>query len=494
MEFKNYSASVFTFCFILILTKTCFSQLTVEAGKDTTYCVGQYPDTMYLGSNLNIENGVDPYSVRWESNYKVSPQLVFTASDFLNDTTIASPYFTSWLTETEPEKIKFIVSVTDGLGNFVQDSINVSFSGCGCPAGTIVVEINKGDSVWLDAGLPSGKYEKIFWIPEYGLTNPDSSATWCKPYSSMHYYTVSVDSFGCECTCPIYEIRVYDPVSFFVEPNARWSVVRTFANGNPQNPDFVEINTTLFGYAGDTIIDNKNWLKIHSSPDPEFKTNLNHLGYINHEGSKILFMEEPGETDTLYDFDLMVGDSVKYEFSFGTEYLKIKQVDSIQFAGRYFKRILFEEPSYQPGYLNEVWIEKIGSIHGPLFPTYPKLFSREIPDSTLLSCFKIPPYLIWLNDTFNECYISVTSAANKKLFNEIDIYPNPATKHFTVSIPFNYMIKTIEMTELSGRLIKTWKNVKPGENTFQIETVLPGIYLLKVETKFGTITKKLIIQ
>ena len=207
MKIKKYIQALFFICLTLVIAKSGFSQITVDAGKDTTYCAGLSPDTMYLGTNIYIINAVEPYSYRWECKVELSPTLIFTASDYLNDTTIATPYYKDWLTDTE--KVKFFVFVTDNEGNSAMDSINIGFSGCTCLTGTIVVEINKGDSVWLDAGSDShGKYKKSFWEPKYGLTHPDSSATWCKPKVKTSYSLVQIDTFGCTCSCPVYEIRI----------------------------------------------------------------------------------------------------------------------------------------------------------------------------------------------------------------------------------------------------------------------------------------------
>ncbi len=205
---KHTNNVLLVFFFLLLVTQPAISQMTVNIGNDTTFCAGQYPDTMYLGTNLIIENGIEPYLFSWKCKYELSQNLVFTASDFLNDTTLASPYFKGWVTETEPEKIKFYLKVIDANSKSALDSVNVSFSGCSCPTGTIVVEISKGDSIWLDAGGPKGKYYKYKWEPSYGLTRSDSSATWCKPEVNTLYSLVSVDTFGCTCSCGIYDIRV----------------------------------------------------------------------------------------------------------------------------------------------------------------------------------------------------------------------------------------------------------------------------------------------
>ena len=74
------------------------------------------------------------------------------------------------------------------------------------------------------------------------------------------------------------------------------------------------------------------------------------------------------------------------------------------------------------------------------------------------------------------------------------LYPNPAKNSITVSNPLNLKIKKIEIIDLSGRTIQQWNRLEYGENVLQIESVLPGVYLLKTETEFGINTEKLVVQ
>jgi len=196
-------------CSTQLIVKPGFSQMTIDAGPDTVYCAGLYPEIMYLGTNISIENGVEPYFYTWECKYDLYQPLIFTASDFLDDTTIATPYFKDWIPGTELTTILFYLHITDNEGASAVDSINVGFSGCVCTTETTVIEIHIGDSIWFNAGEPAGKYVDFYWEPSYGLNNPDSSATWCKPEVNTSYSMAKIDTFGCICSCPVYDIRVY---------------------------------------------------------------------------------------------------------------------------------------------------------------------------------------------------------------------------------------------------------------------------------------------
>ena len=189
--------------------ENCYSEpLKVDAGNDTAFCAGYgQPDTVYLGNSVSIENGVPPYTYTWKTTWGSIP---LTASDFLNDTTAANPYFVANQEFTAGFPIKFFIHVKDAENNIASDNITVFFSVCSCPEEYPVIDLIKGDSIILNAGSPYRYYRKYYWEPSRGLTNPDSMVTWCKPDSTTIYNLVKVDNFGCICSCPAYEIRVTD--------------------------------------------------------------------------------------------------------------------------------------------------------------------------------------------------------------------------------------------------------------------------------------------
>lgn len=206
-KFTVYSIAALTF--LLLPNIRGNAQLKVDAGNDTTYCVGMYGDTMYLAPDLRIENAIGSYSVRWECEFKLTETLIFTASDILNDTTLLSPLIKEPL--TWPDWLQFTVHVTDSANNYTKDNINVRFSTFAYLLGYSVLEVKKGDSILfkysnIGKGIDPLSYS---WIPKTGLSNPDSLITWCKPDTSTRYYSVAIDSCGCVSEPNLrYDIRV----------------------------------------------------------------------------------------------------------------------------------------------------------------------------------------------------------------------------------------------------------------------------------------------
>jgi len=195
METRNSNIIFLLFGFICFFSLRSNGQLIVDAGKDTTYCTGV--GKLYLGNNVAIKNGVEPYSISWECKVPKGLYSFFTASDLLSDTTAISPFIT--YTPTNNEWIKFTLHITDSQNNSAEDSIRVRFSTFGYLTGYGGTEIKKGDSILLRYSSVGGGIEplKFHWQPETGLSNPDSLVTWCKPDFTTLYDITVTDACGC---------------------------------------------------------------------------------------------------------------------------------------------------------------------------------------------------------------------------------------------------------------------------------------------------------
>ncbi|MCH8904635.1 MAG: hypothetical protein IIA45_12055, partial [Bacteroidetes bacterium] len=99
------------------------AQCVAEAGNDTALCASFELDTFYLGGSPTVSGGAPPYTFDWSCTYYFGP-LTFTASDFLDDTTLANPQ----LLQPADSLITFHLVVTDNLGNICQDTVSIRFS------------------------------------------------------------------------------------------------------------------------------------------------------------------------------------------------------------------------------------------------------------------------------------------------------------------------------------------------------------------------------
>jgi hypothetical protein len=172
-------------------------------------------------------------------------------------------------------------------------------------------------------------------------------------------------------------------------------------------------------------------------------------GLIRKENDLILYRDSTNQLDTLYNFKLNLGDSVLFNlFGMNPEWLEIINVDSILIKGSLYKRMKFAEPKTSSfDELNEVWIEGIGSIHGPLFPRFPVKFSQESPDSTLLTCTFSGKEQVWEHSSYTSCYMNHVLGIDEQEVFKFKIYPNP----FTDKIYFeNSQTENFDLTVLNS--------------------------------------------
>ena len=80
---------------------------------------------------------------------------------------------------------------------------------------------------------------------------------------------------------------------------------------------------------------------------------------------------------------------------------------------------------------------------------------------------------------------SGTAAINELESIDLKVYPNPTSNY--VTIESKNIIISIEIVDLSGALVQT-----ETQNSFSIEQLTNGVYLMNIKTDSGTVTKRLI--
>ena len=281
-------------------------------------------------------------------------------------------------------------------------------------------------------------------------------------------------------------------INHFDNLDSKWHVAKTYPNANQQNPNFVETTTTIYGFQGDTIVNSEQWFKLYSTRDSLFQNDLLFHGLLRKENNRVFYLDTLNQLDTLYDFSLNVGDSVLFNLNgVYQEWLPVIEIDSIQINGQYYKKMKFAEPSISAfDWLNEEWIEGIGSIHGPLFPAYPVKFSEEIPDSMLLTCTFSNNQQVWQHSNYQSCYVNIVLGVAQLELLDFKIYPNPFTDRVHIE---NIGLQQYELTVLSGlgQIIKQVE-IKNEIQTIDLTELKAGIYFLNIENGENTKTMKII--
>lgn len=103
---------------------------------------------------------------------------------------------------------------------------------------------------------------------------------------------------------------IAQPINQFANSDSKWYVARSYPNANMENPSFVETLTTIFGFVGDTLIENDSWFRMFSATDEAFQENLAFEDYIYATDSAVLYRNSQDILNTRYDFRFSSGDSV----------------------------------------------------------------------------------------------------------------------------------------------------------------------------------------
>lgn len=124
-----------------------------------------------------------------------------------------------------------------------------------------------------------------------------------------------------------------------------------------------------------------------------------------------------------------------------------------------------------------------------------KTISMAIPSgSTFVAEQKILAIAIDANGNTSECSISETVideslSVESQMFTEVSIYPNPATDILNIKIP-----NTINSIELYSILGKKVFQTSSTIDQIDVSSYQSGIYLLKIKTNQGSVTKKIVIK
>ncbi len=186
---------LFGLIFSIISISELQANLIANAGNDTTFCITYGQDSLYLGGDPTAKGGVPPYNYSWSCFYKDS-NFIYTASDFLDDTTAANPELTS-IIETGDTLI-FHLKVTDSIGNTCKDSVKVSFC-IYTMESNIPIHIDAGDTARLNISV-SGSCPPFtyHWEPDYNISKQNIERPLVWPDSSMTYYVTITDISGCQ--------------------------------------------------------------------------------------------------------------------------------------------------------------------------------------------------------------------------------------------------------------------------------------------------------
>jgi hypothetical protein len=236
--------SLFVFVAVLVVFHFANAQCAANAGPDLFIC-GDDTTKFILGGSPTANFGTAPYTYTWSMNPVDYGFFWVHASDVLNDTTLANPELIGVFTN---DTMHFNLEITDSLGCIATDTLTVYSSTFAIGLGSILLKMNKGDSLYLGAGhnvwggLGASTY---LWRPNHGLRDStNASPGWVKPERSVYYYVTVTDAIGCTARGYYYQIDV-NTISL-QEPLAR--KIKVYPNPVREKlqvkiPEDLELNT-----------------------------------------------------------------------------------------------------------------------------------------------------------------------------------------------------------------------------------------------------------
>lgn len=284
-----------------------------------------------------------------------------------------------------------------------------------------------------------------------------------------------------------------EPVSF-TDPGNIWYEALSYPNASFEYPSFVETVTNVYGFrGGDTLIAGETWKRLYRSRNENFSSGFCFECFLREQDGYVFYKKADQDSDTLYNFNILPGEQVEYPGFLSTEFLTVTEIDSIEIGGVFHKRIFFEDLLIMGSY-EEVWIEGIGSVHGPVNPYSPMTFSEEDPYDKDLTCFENVAGYYWTNPEYSQCYISIIlSSGNSLQVNTLNAYPNPANNSITLECPgISQSDCEIEVMDLTGSMIIS-KSFRAGNPLIiDVNGLSPGAWFIRLVTKNETFVVKVI--
>lgn len=281
----------------------------------------------------------------------------------------------------------------------------------------------------------------------------------------------------------------------FDHPDSEWYLAHSYINPNAENPAFVETRSTVFAFDGDSLIGGDQWRKIYTYLDKSMGGEAVLEGILRTEGDLVLYRGISGKIDTLYNFGLTAGDHFTFNFDTDTIRVEVFKVDEVEVDGVNRKRITFKEPDEVSlyGVMNEVWIEGVGSIHGPLYPGAPRMFMTEFTDALDLTCARIGGKVVWNHGDYDDCFVdNVLGEQTESNDTPFSVYPNPFEQEIYLDGPFmGGAGAEVRVYDMQGR--KVYSSQLPvGKRQLSLNGLGSGVYLLEIAWKGESYFQKIV--
>lgn len=286
----------------------------------------------------------------------------------------------------------------------------------------------------------------------------------------------------------------------FPEVNVEW--VSRVLYEDPQNKGGDYCYNSHIETDGDTIINGLKYIKLKETKvqrmyepfvcrgvDTTIPVKVSLFGWLRNDSAnkKVYLKKRYMVNDTLlYDFNLHIGDTVPSTYLFYNNWPSNPDIvyssKRSNIGGK--DRNVYVYGSGSSSYHDSL-VEGIGSFYGENGMNLILTGGAGLTGTFL--CMMVSGKKIFPPN--GTCLVN-TSINEKKLDrSEINIYPNPAKENFRIEFPVDIKIESVQLYDCTGRLAKSFM---PNSEIYSVENLASGIYFLKMQTKIGIYSKKIV--
>ena len=125
--------------------------------------------------------------------------------------------------------------------------------------------------------------------------------------------------------------------------------------------------------------------------------------------------------------------------------------------------------------------------------TYSSANDNTNPAVNISSLENTPPFSDQIVGTFVFTLQQVLSVDENSFQNSITIYPNPNEGQIQINNSGNHILRSVEIFALNGKKVKVFNQIN-DLNILEFDSVMSGLYFLKLNSDKGSIVQKLIIK
>lgn len=264
----------------------------------------------------------------------------------------------------------------------------------------------------------------------------------------------------------------------FISTTKQWNVMLN---------EWAGVSTEIFFIDGDSVVNSLDYNIIWVSYDS--LSTWHYRGLLREVSNIVYYIPPDGNEGVLYDFNLDIGDSAVVNNFFCSDIpIFVVDIDTVEYFGVSRKRWLLGEN----GYVQESWVEGIGSMYGPLYTKFE--YCIICPVWNLL-CYHDNDTLQYIMSGYSNCYqtsVGITEVYNEPVF---AIYPNPIRKGSSINITTNTVHSNIRVYSSSGVLMKRINSITGTKIKVETTNFKSGLYLISITDSDGKVkTQKILVE